>query len=627
MCGIAGYIDYRKKSTIDMLDSMAGILHHRGPDNIKTELYYSQYATIGFGHTRLSILDLSAAGNQPMHYNEFSILLNGEIYNYKEIRDKLIVLGHSFVSDSDTEVVLKAFSQWGYKCVHRFIGMFAFTIYDRKEEKVYACKDRVGVKPLYYYWKDGLFLFASELKAFHKHPGFDKQLDKQSVSLFFQYSYIPGTKSIFKFCSKLEPGHWLTIDLSTQNITTIKYWDVQDYYTSDISTTDYQTAKIELEVLLKSACNYRLIADVPVGIFLSGGYDSTTVAALLQKDRTQKLKTFTIGFPDGVDEAPFAREIARHLGTDHTEHNCTEKDAQEVIKDLAFYYDEPCADISAIPTIMVSRMAKSNVTVALSADGGDEIFAGYSRYKVYVERLKALQKVPFKKITAFGLSAIAELMPYSLLALKHKLDSIGYVLKGNDENYMQLFIEKSASMPDYLIKKILNSREIEKHSIYATDFSRLKDPISALFVLDFKTELSDILLVKVDRAAMSASLETREPLLDHRIIEYAARLPFEFKHDGRTSKRILRDIVHQYVPKALLDRPKTGFDLPIFKWLKGDLSYLMDEYLNERSIKETGIFNHKFVSKIVVEFRSSNFRYAHIIWRLLQFQMWHKQWM
>ena len=351
MCGIAGFVDFNKNSTELDVKAMIAPLNHRGPDGEGTLLLKNSEAVIGFGHKRLSIIDLSNNGKQPMSLDHLHITFNGEIYNYREIKIELLELGHQFCGESDTEMILHAYKQWGINAVDKFIGMFAIVLYDDLNKEILILRDRAGVKPLFYYQKNDLFLFSSELKSFQEHPNFEKNLNLDAVAAFMQYGNVPTPHCIFKNCKKVNPGHFIKIDLKSKNKQEIQYWNVYDYYNKPKSKISYQEAKKETKKILLSACKYRMVADVPVGVFLSGGYDSTTVAALLQSESTIKLKTFTIGVPDiCLNEAPYAKDIAHHLGTDHTEVHCTEEEALEMIKDLPFYYDEPFADSSAIPT-------------------------------------------------------------------------------------------------------------------------------------------------------------------------------------------------------------------------------------------------------------------------------------
>ncbi|MCB0709080.1 MAG: asparagine synthase (glutamine-hydrolyzing), partial [Chitinophagaceae bacterium] len=358
MCGISGFVDFNKKSGKNILEKMNRTLHHRGPDGEGYGIFETDTSITGLGHRRLSIIDLSEGGSQPKTYKGLHITFNGEIYNYAEIKNSLVSKGHTFNSHSDTEVILHAYEEWGPAALQQFIGMFAFVIYDETNKKIFACRDRAGVKPFFYYYKDGLFLFASELKALLQHPGFTKEINTDAVAAFLQFGYVPTPNCIFNDTHKLKPGHYLLLNLQTKAIETTRYWNVYDAYNKPEVKISLPDAISETEKLLTSAFQYRMVSDVPVGVFLSGGYDSSCVTAILQKNNTEKIKTFTIGVPDvGLNEAPFAKEIAAHLGTDHTEYYCTQKEALEIVPQLPFFYDEPFADSSAIPTTLVSRIA------------------------------------------------------------------------------------------------------------------------------------------------------------------------------------------------------------------------------------------------------------------------------
>jgi asparagine synthase (glutamine-hydrolysing) len=396
MCGITGFVDLNRASSAGILTRMSDILRHRGPDGSGDKFFDTEKNQIGLAHRRLSIIDLSERGKQPMQFANLYITFNGEIYNFREIRSELEKQNHSFQSDSDTEVILHAYAEWGPDCVKKFIGMFAFVIYDTAKNEIVLIRDRAGVKPLFWYANNNLFLFASELKAFHQHPGFKKELDLNAVAAFMQFGNVPSPHCIFKNCFKLKPGHFLRLDLSNLKAESTCYWSVyQDAYNQAKIDLPFDEAKKDTEALLSSAFNYRMVADVPVGVFLSGGYDSVCVTSLLQKERSAKIKTFTISVPDiGLDESKYAKEIAAHLGTDHHEFRCTEKEVFEILKNLPFFYDEPFADSSAIPTTLVSQAARGHVTVALSGDGGDESFAGYNRYDYMMKHGKLLKQIP-----------------------------------------------------------------------------------------------------------------------------------------------------------------------------------------------------------------------------------------
>lgn len=625
MCGIVGFIDFKSVSNKNILDKMVATIHHRGPDGQGAEIYNISSALIGFGHTRLSIIDLSEGGHQPMHFQNYTILLNGEIYNFKEIRINLEKEGCSFISNSDTEVVLKAFIHWGKDCVNKFIGMFVFVILDHYGKKIFFCRDRAGVKPLYIYEDNDLLLFGSELKAFHQHPSFTKEIDLSSLSFYLRHGYVKGPNSIYKNTAKLKPGYWLEVDLMTKRKTENCYWDIVKIYQQPILNIDYQDAKQETENLLQSACEYRMVSDVPVGIFLSGGYDSSCVAAMLQKNRTEKLKTFTIGFPDGVNEAPFATEIANYLGTEHTSFDCSTKDAQEIIPQLAYYYDEPCADISTIPTMLVSKLARKKVTVALSADGGDEVFAGYNGYVLNIARWNKINSIPnlMQPILGDVINFTSNFISKDKVQLRHKLNGLAKVYKADLNEKISIFSANSTKTPDTIINDLMSTNENNQKGEHINGMNGL---LGTFQYLDFTSTLTDLLLTKVDRATMSVGLEGREPLLDHRILEFASQLPDGFKHNGTKGKLILKDIVHQYIPESIMDRPKMGFDLPIFTWLKNDLNYLVEEYLSEEELNKHKLFNYNSVKQIVYLFNEDKLVYKDIIWRLIHFQMWYNQW-
>ena len=640
MCGISGFIDFKKTSGIDILQSMTDTLYHRGPDGSGIELLANSHAQVGFGHRRLSIIDLSEHGKQPMQFQHLWICFNGEVYNYAEIKKELVELGHSFTGNSDTEVIIHSYAEWGEKCIDRFIGMFAFVIYDTQNNTVYCVRDRAGVKPFFYYFKDGLFLFSSELKSFHKHPRFKKELNKNSVAAFMQYGNVPTPHCIFSDCFKLKPGHTITFSLAENNIADrvlpenqTQYWNVYDAYNKPKLTVDFETAKIETEALLSSACNYRMVADVPVGVFLSGGYDSTAVTALLQKDRTEKLKTFTISVPDiGLNEAEYARQTAGFLGTDHTEIECTQKDALDLISDLPYYYDEPFADSSAIPTTLVSIMARKQVTVALSADAGDEVFAGYNRYDYLMRYGKKLQSIP-----GFARIAMAELMNFvpanriPILKNKYNFPNRYEKLKSllRDPSAEQMMLSLSQQYTEKQLTELLEFHPEKLITAYTSKElgNESFSPLSYMMAIDYQTYLVDDILQKVDRATMTASLEGREPFLDHRVIEYAAQLPNDYKYHNGIKKHIIREIVHNYIPKEKMDRPKMGFAIPLAAWMNNELKDMVNSYINEKSIKEQGLFNWEAVNRLKTAFFSGKSEYDFKLWYLLMFQMWYERWM
>ncbi|MBS1497326.1 MAG: asparagine synthase (glutamine-hydrolyzing), partial [Bacteroidetes bacterium] len=419
MCGISGFADFSQKTTIGHLQKMNRILAHRGPDGEGYGMYDYNNAKIGLGHRRLSIIDLTEAGSQPQTFGSLHITFNGEVYNYAEIKMELEAKGHQFQSHSDTEVILHSYAEWGAEAIHKFIGMFAFVIFDEAKGEIFACRDRPGVKPFFYYWHNNLFLFASELKAIMQHPDFPKDINIDAAAAYMQYGYVPTPHCIFNNTHKLKPGHYLKLSLQSRQIEIKQYWNIYDAYNKPPLKIDFEEAKQETEKLLTNAFQYRMVSDVPVGVFLSGGFDSSCVTALLQKNSTEKIKTFTIGVPDaGLNEAPYAKDIAARLGTDHTEYYCTEKEALEIVPNLPFFYDEPFADSSAIPTTLVSRIARQKVTVALSADAGDEVFAGYNRYDYVMKYGKQLQKIP--SIVRKSTAAVMNVIPANSIPVLNK---------------------------------------------------------------------------------------------------------------------------------------------------------------------------------------------------------------
>lgn len=633
MCGITGYIDWTKTSNDEVLKAMNATLYHRGPDSGCEETFELESVKVGLGHKRLAIIDITESGKQPMHYKKWCITYNGEIYNFQEIKLELEKLGHQFIGHSDTEMILHAFEQWQEKALDKFIGMFAFVLFDKENETFFCARDRAGVKPFFYYLNDEVFLFSSELKAFHEHPNFKKEIDLQAVASFMQYGNVPSNQCIFKQTHKLKPGYFLTVDLKSKKIETKQYWNVYDAYNQPKIELPFEEAKKETEALLKSACEYRMVADVPVGVFLSGGYDSACVTALLQKDRTDKLKTYTIGVPDiGLNEAPYAKDVAKHLGTDHTEIYCTEKEAIDLVPELSFFYDEPFADSSALPTTLVSKLARKEVTVALSADAGDEIFAGYNRYDYLMRYGKKMQQIPnFARKMAAGLM---EKVPSNALPIlrdkynfHNRYEKLKNILK--DPSSERIMLSLSEQFTDRQLQELLRFELIKSPTAYTSKElkSDFYSPLSYMMAIDYQTYLVDDILQKVDRATMTVSLEGREPFLDHRVIEWAATLPNDFKYHNGEKKYIVKEIVHDYIPKEMMNRPKMGFAIPISNWMNNELRDYVESYVNQKNIEEQGIFNWSYVEKIKTDFFNGKKEYDVKMWYLLMFQTWYDRWM
>jgi asparagine synthase (glutamine-hydrolysing) len=621
------------ESTESILREMNETLVHRGPDGGDVYFENNDSYQIGLGHRRLSIIDLTETGTQPMQFNGIHTIFNGEIYNFSEIKDELTTLGHQFTGNSDTEMILHAYQEWGMSCLHKFIGMFAFCIFDPRKNEVILCRDRAGVKPLYYYVNNDLVLFASELKAFHKHPSFSKEINTDAVAAFMQYGNVPTPHCIFKNTFKLKPGHWLKVNLSNGDMKENQYWNVYDYYNKDKRDISYEEAKDELRPILRSAFEYRMVSDVPVGVFLSGGIDSTCVTSFLQSEKTEKIKTFTIAVPDiGLNEAPYAKDIAAHIGTDHTEIDCTQKEAIELIEQLPYFYDEPYADSSAIPTTLVAKSARKQVTVALSADGGDEIFAGYNRYEFLSKYGRKMNSIPgfLRKSIASGMSVVpAERIPVlrNKYNFHNRYEKLKQILKNPSDK--EIMLSLSQQFTDNQVKKLcdINVNILDTYFNSKELLAEHHTQLSYMQAIDYQTYMLDDILTKVDRATMSQSLEGREPFLDQRIIEFAAQLPDEFKYHNGVKKRILRDITYEKVPKELLDRPKMGFAIPIAEWLTNELREHVEDHINEKNIREQGIFNWSEIEKIKEKFYGGRKEYDLKIWYLLMFQMWYQKWM
>ena len=612
MCGIAGFIDFNGKLNEENLVAMTDVLAHRGPDGSGYQMLNYGKIKVGLGHRRLSIIDLSEGGKQPLYRNDWVIVFNGEIYNYKEIKKDLLSLKHTFQSNSDTEVIVAAFEEWGIDAVKRFNGMFAFVIYNQKQKKVWFVKDRTGVKPLYVYEKDGLLLFASELKAFHQVRHIELEIDENAIQLYFKHGRVPTPYCIYKNCYKVQQGSYITIDLINRKREEDLYWNILDYTKkSPIKDLSGEAIIQETESLLTSAFNYRMIADVPVGIFLSGGYDSSLVAALLQKNKTEAIKTFTIGFESNeYDESRYATQVAKHLGTEHNTYICTEATAKKIVPLLPFIFDEPFGDSSCIPTYIVSKIARQQVTVALSADGGDEQFVGYKRYIKAIKIASFIQQKP---------------------AIINK--SIGYALKwagsGDIINKIsEILLQDSINSIPNIQTQLLTDNKLKrllKQYKPTTSTPIKKGSINSLFASDYQNYLQDDILVKVDRATMAVGLEGREPFLDYRIAEWAMKLPVQAKYKNSTLKYLLKEITHKYIPKEIMDRPKKGFSLPINNWLRKELNYLMQEAFEESFLLKQDLFSLSYLMERKNKFLCNKDN-GEFMWHFIMFQLWYKKW-
>jgi asparagine synthase (glutamine-hydrolysing) len=622
MCGIAGLVDFNRESSLENLKEITDALFHRGPDGGDYLLSNTEQYQIGLGHRRLSIIDLSQLGTQPMTYKDLSMVYNGEVYNYQEIKEELKTLGYSFDSSSDSEVVLKSFHYWGIEAVNRFNGMFAIALFDSTQKKLHLIRDRAGVKPVYWYWERGLFLFASELKSFYKHPNFRKELNENAMALYLKYGYVPEPSSILKNVKKLEAGSYLSLDLNTKDIVHQTYWDIIDLYKRPKLKISEEEAVQTTQKLLTKACSYRMISDVPVGIFLSGGYDSSTVAAIIQSSRSDKVKTFTIGFEGNEkDESNEAKQIAKHIGTDHNEYFCTKESALKILEQLPYIFDEPFADSSAIPTILVSEYTREKVTVSLSADGGDEIFGGYSKYKNIMKYHNKIKNESLKSFINLSLKYIPVKSQFS-----RKLNLFNNVIQSNSSiealgNYQQIFKDQEIKR---IVKKGIKftSTNFNLHNSSIQELSEF----DKLLAIDFKTYQLDDILTKVDRATMSVSLEGREPLLDINLIDFVTQLDDNFKIRNGEQKYLLKKIAHSFIPKELLDRPKKGFDAPLVDLLGSSLDSLFDYYFSLEFIEKQQLFNYSEIKSILIKYRLGEISLFNQLWIILTFQRWYEYW-
>jgi len=631
MCGIVGFCDFRKKSTKEYLQSMMRVISHRGPDANGELCYTLDSASLALGHQRLSILDLSSEGIQPMHFEQLDIVYNGEVYNFKEVRVELERLGYGFHSQSDTEVILKAYHCWGLEALKKFNGMFALALFDKRKNILTLIRDRAGVKPLYWYFKEGLFLFASELKSFHEHPSFKKEINPDVLALYLQYGYIPQPYSIFKSTQQLKAGHLLELNLETKEVSTTQYWSASTWYKKPKLILSDKEAIDTTEEILKKSFEYRMISDVPVGVFLSGGYDSSLVTALLQSDRDEKINTFTIGFEeDGYDESPHARAVAKHLGTEHTEYYCSHNDALEIIPKLATIYDEPFGDDSVIPTVLVSQLAREKVTVSLSADGGDEIFGGYDEYQNVLKMQNIFQKTP--KRLRNGFASLMGLLPPNKIPFHRgiynfetRYEKIQNLLHAN--NTAEMLKYRSELFTASQLEELLAFKPNNLKTAFDQDVSKIEDSLSQMLLVDYEMYMSNNILTKVDRATMSVGLEGREPFLDKNIIEFASQLPSHFKYRDGEQKWILKQITHKYLPKEMMNRPKMGFSPPVKEWFRDELKSYFLHYLSPEKLKEEGYFNVNKVIEMRDEYLNGKNISIKKLWFILMFQMWHEKWM
>lgn len=631
MCGIVGFID--KNKNIDTINYMLKIQSYRGPDD--SGVYFDEKSGVHFGHNRLSIQDLSSHGHQPFisDCENYIIVFNGEVYNFQSIRVELKELGYKFISNSDTEVILYSYKHWGIKCIDKFIGMFAFAILDKTQNKLILVRDRAGVKPLYYYTDGKQFMFSSEIKSFHKHPKFKKEQNLEVLPYFFQFGYIPAPYTIFRNCFKLETGHYLELKIDNLEFKITKYWNVNDFYLKQkISKSENEIIE-DIEKILDDAIDLRMVSDVPVGVFLSGGYDSSLVASILAKKQGKKINTFTIGFDDEkYNEAKHAKTIAEYLGTNHTEYYMKNSDMLDLVEKLPFYYDEPFGDSSALPTMIVSKLARQSVTVALSADGGDEAFCGYSKYfflnkfqNIFSNSFnREILKIGLNLFSADSVEYINEKLPKNLKQTNIKDKYTKFQRAINSDSLEEMFENASSYVDKNEIARFL---KISKNQELFNKWEKIGsiEFLNQMMACDYKLFMNDDVLTKVDRATMSVSLEGREPLLDHRIIEYMAKVPLEIKYKNKQGKYLLRQVLYKYLPKEMIDKPKSGFQIPLNEWLRDDLKPLVLKYLDDSRLDES-IFNIEEIKQLKKRF-FAGVDIGTTIWFILMYQMWKEKWL
>lgn len=643
MCGIVGFL--RSDSMMDAAAAgrMADTIKHRGPDD--GEVWSDAKAGLALAHRRLAIVDLSPAGHQPMRSaNErYVIVFNGEIYNHLDLRSELERDGAApaWRGHSDTETLLASVCHWGVEgTLTRLNGMFAFALWDTQEQTLFLTRDRMGEKPLYYGHNAGAFLFGSELKALEAYPSWQGEVDRDALALFMRYGYVPAPWSIYQHIKKLPPAHYLIVRERGQSVSEpICYWSLAEVAEQGTKQAAAGPEALidELDELLKDAVRTRMVADVPLGAFLSGGFDSTTVVALMQAQSSRPVKTFSIGFHEaGFNEAEHAKAVANHLGTDHTELYVTPEQAMAVIPKLPTIYDEPFADSSQIPTYLVSELARRHVTVSLSGDGGDELFLGYERYFKGEQIWRKLASVPLpvRRLGAWVLThAPSQALEKAMgvlperLRIKHLGDRLPKLAQIVSQREGTEFYREVVSIWKNPASVVIGATEPDTIMNTPAALPKLGGLCEQMMYLDMVTYLPDDILTKVDRASMAVSLEGRVPMLDHRVVEFAWRVPTEYKYRDNKGKWLLRQVLDRYVPRSLMERPKMGFAVPVEQWLCGPLRSWAEALLDEARLRREGFFDPAPIRAMWQEHVSGKRRWHFYLWNVLMFQAWleHKQ--
>jgi asparagine synthase (glutamine-hydrolysing) len=644
MCGIAGVIsaDVRADELRARARDMASTLCHRGPDD--EGVWIDEDQGVAFGHRRLSVIDLSEHGHQPMasRSGRHVITFNGEIYNYLAIRRDLEGKGVQFHGDSDTEVLLEAIERWGLmEALSRANGMFALAVWDRRERQLFLARDRIGEKPLYYTTAGTSFMFSSTMRALHAAPGFRSVIDRGSLSLFMRHSYVPSPYSIFEGVAKLAPGTVLRIDPQAPHAGSrpVAYWSAKEAAEAGQAARWKPTpeeAADALEALLRDSARLRMVADVPLGAFLSGGIDSATVVAMMQAESSRPVRTFTVGFGESrYDESARARAVAAHLGTEHTELRVSASEAQAVIPRIPDIWDEPFADSSQIPTFLVSQLARRSVTVALSGDGGDELFGGYERYLLFERLWRRLDPVPGPVRTLAG-SVIRAIPPSSwdrLATSRAPLIPAGLRRPGTGAKAHRFAAALQHGAPEGAYRQLVSlcddpaslvpgGAEPPTALTDPTRWAALDSPVARMMHLDIVSYLPDDILTKVDRASMAVGLEARVPILDHRIVEFAHALPMELKVRDGVGKQVLRDVLRRYVPPELTEGPKMGFGVPIGAWLRGPLQGWASELLEPDRLRDEGYLSPGPVAAMWEDHLAGRADWEYQVWNVLMFESW-----
>ncbi|OFY85162.1 MAG: asparagine synthase (glutamine-hydrolyzing) [Bacteroidetes bacterium RIFCSPLOWO2_12_FULL_35_15] len=620
MCGISGFYSFNNIFSEQELHEMTNAIAHRGSDAFG---YYTD-KTVGMGHRRLSIIDLSTNANQPMHSanGRYVMVYNGEVYNYQEIASELKQKSTiDFKTSSDSEVILEAYVQLGSAAIEKFNGMFAIAIYDKEKKELFVCRDRIGIKPLYYFWDGENFAFASELKALTKLSAIPLEINNNAIYHFLHLGFVPAPQSIYKSINKLEAGTWLKI--SNKNSESHKYWTINKQIT-DETISNKKEALTKLSDLILSSVQYQIRSDVPFGVFLSGGIDSSLVTASAVNLSGVKVNTFSIGFEENkYNESIYAKAVANYLGTNHHEFIVTYKDAIDLIDTVFDTYSEPFADPSCIPTMLVSKLAKQHVTVTLSGEGGDELFLGYGAYQ-WAKRLNHPLIKAFRNPIAKLLSNSNSKFERHANYFRYPNENLKYShIHSQEQYYFSLSELESLFTNEFSeTKNNLNTERLNNFWIEINHLGRNLTAMEKQAIFDLNFYLQDDLLTKVDRASMHFSLETRVPYLDHRIIEFALNLSPELKYKNGTTKYLLKEILFQYVPKKFFDRPKQGFAIPLQKWLKNELRFLIEENLSKEVIEKFGYVNFASVEKLKKEFLNGKDYYYNRIWILIVLHKW-----